>query len=230
MKGDDIQMKTLRKSLVFGLFCAVVLGLVAAAAAGPVRGWELLGTRTVTDRADHDSIAAGHQGTYRSIKITVQRRPVQFRDVKIHFANGEVQHVALRNVIPAGGESRVIDVEGHDRVIRSVEFWYDSQTRWRRAMVKVYGRNELLPSGDPAGRGGSPLDEPEDRLPEAGGGRGGFGPRGMARLLENHQRGTMPAVVAYQAVDSVRTHHDVTRAEDHQARYPGHAGSKKGSP
>jgi hypothetical protein len=141
MKGDEIQMKTLRKSLVFGLFCAVVLGLVAIAVAGPVRGWELLGTRTVTDRADHDVIAAGHQGTFRAIKITVQRRPVQFREVKIHFANGDVQNVELRNIIPAGGESRVIDVEGHDRVIRSVEFWYDAQTRGKRAVVKVYGRN-----------------------------------------------------------------------------------------
>jgi hypothetical protein len=134
-------MKTLRKSLVFGLFCAVTLGLVAAAGAGPVRGWELLGTRTVTDRADHDSIAAGRQGTFRSIRITVQRRAVQFRDVKIHFANGDVQDVELRNVIPAGGTSRVIDVEGHDRVIRSVEFWYDAQSRGKRAVVRVYGKN-----------------------------------------------------------------------------------------
>lgn len=134
-------MKALRKSLIFGLFCAVTLGLVAAAAAGPVRGWELLGTRTVTDRSDHDSIAARRQGTFRSIKITVQRHPVQFRNVKIHFANGDVQDVELRNVIPAGGESRVIDVEGRDRVIRSVEFWYDAQSRRKPAVVKVFGRN-----------------------------------------------------------------------------------------
>jgi hypothetical protein len=134
-------MKALRKSLILGLFCVITLGLVAAVAAGPVRGWELLGTRTVTDRIDHDTIAAGHQGTFRSIKITVGRRAVQFRDVKIHFANGDVQDVELRNVIPAGGESRVIDVEGHDRVIRSIELWYDAQTRGKRAVVKVYGKN-----------------------------------------------------------------------------------------
>ncbi len=134
-------MKALRKSLILGLFCAVTLGLAAAAVAGPLRGWELLGTRTVTDRADHDSIAAGRQGTFRSIKITVQRRPVQFRDVKIHFGNGDVQDVALRNVIPAGGESRTIDVEGRDRVIRSIEFWYDAQSRGKRAVVRVFGMN-----------------------------------------------------------------------------------------
>ena len=134
-------MNALRKSLVPGLFCFVILGLVAVAAAGPVHGWELLGTRTVNDRIDHDVIAAKHQGTFRSIKIVVHHRPVQFRDLKIHFANGDVQDVALRVVIPAGGESRIIDIEGHERVIRSVEFWYDAQTHKKQAVVKVFGKN-----------------------------------------------------------------------------------------
>jgi hypothetical protein len=62
--------------------------------------------------------------------------------VKIHFAHGDVQHVELRNVIPAGGASRVIDIERRDRVIRSVEFWYDAQSiLGKQATVKVYGRN-----------------------------------------------------------------------------------------
>ncbi len=132
-------MKTFRTSLILGLIGLVILGLAATATAGG--GWELLGTRTVSDRTDHDSIAARGQGTFRSIKITVQRRAVQFRDVKIHFANGDVQNVELRAVIPAGGESRVIDIEGNDRVIRNVELWYDAQTRGKRAVVKVFGKN-----------------------------------------------------------------------------------------
>ena len=104
--------------------------------------WEVLGTRTVTDRVDLDTIAAGRQGTFRALKIRVEGRAVQFRDVKIHFANGDTQDVALRNVIPAGGESRVIDIEGRDRVVRSIDFWYDAQSiAGRRAVVKVYGLN-----------------------------------------------------------------------------------------
>ena len=136
-------MNALRKSLFLGLFCALTLALVSDAAAGPRKrgGWELLGTRTVTDKTDHDSVAAAGQGTFRSLKITVQGRAVQFRDVKIHFANGDVQDVALRTVIPAGGESRVIDIEGHDRVVRRVELWYDAQSLGKRATVKVYGKN-----------------------------------------------------------------------------------------
>ena len=61
---------------------------------------------------------------------------------KIHFANGRIQDVGLRDVIPAGGESRVIDLVGGDRVIQHVEFWYDAQTRrrGRGARVLVFGR------------------------------------------------------------------------------------------
>jgi hypothetical protein len=44
------------------------------------------------------------------------------------------------NTIAAGGETRAIDLEGNDRVIRSVEFWYDANTiRGRQAQVRVYG-------------------------------------------------------------------------------------------
>jgi hypothetical protein len=51
------------------------------------------------------------------------------------------QTIESRSTIPAGGESRAIDLEGTDRVIRSVEFWYDAKTvRGRRAVVRLFGR------------------------------------------------------------------------------------------
>jgi len=119
---------------------ALCLPFHAEAAAGP--RWELLGARNVTDRLDHDTIPVTKaEGTFRALQLRVIGRAVQFRDMKIHFANGDTQDVALRQVIPAGGESRVIDVEGHDRAIRSVEFWYDAQSRGRRATVRLYGKN-----------------------------------------------------------------------------------------
>ena len=76
-------------------------------------------------------------------KLEVLDRAVQFRFMKLHFANGETQNVELRDVIPAGGESRVIDVEGvGDRVIRTVEFSYDAQSLGgKKARVRVFGKN-----------------------------------------------------------------------------------------
>lgn len=68
---------------------------------------------------------------------------MDFRRVTIHFANGDDQTVELRATIPAGGESRVIDIDGANRVIREVEFWYDAKTLGRggRALVRVLGRH-----------------------------------------------------------------------------------------
>jgi hypothetical protein len=138
-KGDSMKPKALLLFVV-GL-CFVLVCTALEARPRRAAGWELLGTRTVTDRTDHDVITAGLQGTFRSLKITVSGRPVQFKEIKIHFGNGDVQDVALREVIRAGGESRVIDVEGGDRVIQRIEFWYDAQSVGRRAVVKVYGKN-----------------------------------------------------------------------------------------
>jgi hypothetical protein len=131
-----------RKLILAGL----VLVLGAAGTLSAQRGqpnWVLLGTKNVTDRADHDTVTVtGAKGNFTAIKIEVQRRAVDFHRVVIHFRNGGDQNVELRNTIRAGGESRVIDIDGADRVIRSIDFWYDAKTlgRGQRAMVRVLGR------------------------------------------------------------------------------------------
>jgi hypothetical protein len=57
-----------------------------------------------------------NKGTFTAIKIDVGRRGVDFDRVVIHFANGGDQNVAMRASIPANGESRVIDIDGRNRV------------------------------------------------------------------------------------------------------------------
>ena len=122
------------------LVFAALIGC-APSRAGARADWDLLGSRTVSDRVDHDLIAVSSQrGDFRRIKFTVQRASVDFHRVVVHFGNGSDQRVDMRNTIPAGGESRAIDLEGNERVIRSVEFWYDANTiRGRRAQVRVFG-------------------------------------------------------------------------------------------
>jgi hypothetical protein len=136
-------MKTQKFGGAVALLLALVMVLVVGSAnAGRVRGWELIGQATVSDARDHDTIeVTGAQGSFRRVQVKVFERPVQFREMTIHFANGEDQKVELRQVLRPGRSSRVIDVEGGDRVIRSIEFRYDAQSRGHRAFVKVYGLN-----------------------------------------------------------------------------------------
>lgn len=118
---------------------AALLLFAAAIGCAPSRAratadWDLLGSRQVNDRVDHDVIAVtSSRGDFRRIKFLVRGASVDFHRVVVHFGNGDDQRVEMRNTIPAGGESRAIDLPGGDRVIRSIEFWYDANTiRGRR--------------------------------------------------------------------------------------------------
>lgn len=131
----------MKKFVVAFVVVAIFVGVVVGVEAAPKGKWRLLGKRTVTDRVDHDVISVtGRRGQWRAVKIVVSKHAVQFHDVKIVFANGRVQDISLKSVIPAGGSSRVIDLVGDHRVIRRVEFRYDAQSLGSKALVKVFGK------------------------------------------------------------------------------------------
>jgi hypothetical protein len=60
----------------------------------------------------------------------------------VHYGNGEDQEIEIRQDIPKGGESRVIDLSGKRRVIQSVDFWYDTKGLLNdKAIVELWGRH-----------------------------------------------------------------------------------------
>ena len=103
--------------------------------------WVKLGERTVNHAVDRDEIVvSAKKGVFKKIKLKVKRRRVTFRSVKVHFANGDVQDINLRHEIPAGGETRNIDLKGKDRVIKKVVFWYvTTSNQGQRARVQLWG-------------------------------------------------------------------------------------------
>jgi hypothetical protein len=127
-------------------FLALALAAFPALDGGTAQAgekWVFLGERVVNDRLDHDSIDVGAgRGQFDRIRIVVRRRPVHFLDVKVHFANGKSWSAEVRKLVPAGGSTRDIDLPGGEREIRSVEFWYEAESRGRgkRATVELYGR------------------------------------------------------------------------------------------
>jgi hypothetical protein len=121
---------------------ALVLSLAAACAHAQPGRWEFLGARTVTDRLDHDVITVtAARGDFRAIKLAVQWRSIDVHRVVVHYGNGDVREVDVRQVIPAGGETRVIDLPGDERVIQKVRFWYDARSLGGKAKVSLFARN-----------------------------------------------------------------------------------------
>ena len=106
--------------------------------------WQVLGRRTVNHTADRDEITVTvREGKFTHIKLTVQDRAVDFRDMRVHFGDprGGVFDVQIRKNIPAGGETREIKLPGGSRVIQKVVFWYTSaRPGGKRPIVTLHGR------------------------------------------------------------------------------------------
>jgi len=124
------------------LVLALVLAGLTVTAATAAPRWRYLGVRYVTDKVDHDRIEVGiRKGRFEALQVRVDDRAVEFRSMTVLFGNGESQSIELRDVIPAGGQSRAIDLDGGERAISAVEFVYDAQSVGRGgARVRLYGR------------------------------------------------------------------------------------------
>jgi hypothetical protein len=124
---------------------ALFAGLAAVALAPGVASadtWEKLGERSVRLFADKDVIPVTLlRGDFRRIKLRVSGNGVFINEVVVNFAIGGADRLRVRSFIRAGGETRVLNLRGRDRVIRSVILLYRSVPNSKgRATVKVYGR------------------------------------------------------------------------------------------
>jgi hypothetical protein len=115
--------------------------LLSSSAVAHAQRWTYLGEANVDGAADHDNIVvSGSRGAFRAIQIKVQRAPIEFDRVVVHYGDGDSEPIHIRSRIPAGGQTRVIDLPGNRRLIRSVEFWYARASRSsRRPKVRLFG-------------------------------------------------------------------------------------------
>ncbi len=72
-----------------------------------------------------------------AIQLRVSGGAVNFDRVIVRYGNETMEEIQVR--IPNGGRTRIIDLPGDRRIIRSVDLWY-SKDRWtRRPTVSLYG-------------------------------------------------------------------------------------------
>lgn len=124
------------------------------ASAQRIGRWEKLGEKSVSLHTERDAIRSAHKGFFSRLKIHVKGNPVEFKKVIVKYLDGSSQEIHLRRIIPAGGETREIDLRGHKRIIKEIVFYYKAKPRKKsdrnnrhrpsyipRASVSVWGRH-----------------------------------------------------------------------------------------
>ena len=100
--------------------CVLVLALCTSVYAQRGR-WTYLGDSHVDGAQDHDSIKVGRSaGTYRAIQLRIRGGAINFERVIVRYGNGSQEEIPIRARIPDGGQTRVIDLPGERRIIRSL--------------------------------------------------------------------------------------------------------------
>lgn len=104
--------------------------------------WKFIGDKQVNFGVDRDVIHLGNlKDDFRKLQVRVTDGPVKMLDMKVYFDNGGVQDVQVRSLIPQGGTTRVIDLEGGLRHLSKIEFWYETVGFAKgKARVAVWGR------------------------------------------------------------------------------------------
>lgn len=105
-------------------------------------GWRMLGERTVNGRrADKDRLVVGrNEGKFRRLTLVVLDSDLELTDFKIKFARGPVFDPALGQQVFDEGRTRVIDLPGDKRVIKSIDFAYRNLPGGGNAKIQVWGK------------------------------------------------------------------------------------------
>jgi hypothetical protein len=102
--------------------------------------WDYLGQAHVDGKEDHDKIQVKNGGSFTALQLGIKGGAIEFQRVVVHFENGNDTELQIRDRIADRGKTRVIDLPGNRRRIKSVEFWY-ARAGWRsRPQVNLWGR------------------------------------------------------------------------------------------
>lgn len=125
---------------VLVVFFAVVFAAPAYAQRWDNKGWEKLGEREVDRNGDHDRIEVGRaDGTFTKLTLVVESSDLELLDFEITFGNGEKFNPKVKHFFKEGARTRVIDLPGTERIIKTIDLKYKNTKGGGRAKVEVWG-------------------------------------------------------------------------------------------
>jgi hypothetical protein len=78
---------------------------------------------------------------YTAIKIKVKEGSINVHKATIHFANGDKQDMDLPIDLTKANDGKEIKLDGNERIITKIGFWYDTNTKSDlRGVIEVWGK------------------------------------------------------------------------------------------
>ncbi len=116
------------------------------------KGWVKLGERQVDGNVDRDTIAVGrNDGQFSKLTLVVDNSDLELLDFEITFGNGEKHNPRVRHLFKEGARTRVLDLPGDKRVIKSIDLKYKNIAGGGKAHVEVWGwKAEGVGAGKPS--------------------------------------------------------------------------------
>lgn len=102
----------------------------------------MLGEQEVDFKVDHDRISVRDtEGSFRALFFVVEKNDIELLSLVIDFERGESQRIDTRLAFIEGSRSRMIDLDGRQHRITSIQFTYRTVGTWRegKARVVLYG-------------------------------------------------------------------------------------------
>lgn len=122
------------------LMAMLVMLLGATASRAQEGAWVYLGQSHLDGVRDHDKIKIDkHYGRFNVLQIRVTGGAVEFDHVLIHFRNGAVEELSIRQLVHDGQRTRPIVLPGGHRIVKNVEFWYSQDDPHYRPTIQLFG-------------------------------------------------------------------------------------------
>ena len=105
-------------------------------------GWELLGETKAGFVRETDVINVNSSNEFTALRFKVEGHEIKLSDLSVYFESGDKLSPAIDELVPAGHESRIIDLALEGRKIIKIEFRYrtNGSVFKGKANVLVFGK------------------------------------------------------------------------------------------
>ena len=109
----------------------------------PAIDWEKLAEKKIDQELNHhEMIISSENRPFSAVKIRAVKGGVNLHRCIFRYKSGETLTVEMRNNLPAGTDSRTIQLPQKKDVVVSVECWYDTKNYGdQAASLELWGKS-----------------------------------------------------------------------------------------